>query len=112
MYAVIEEGGKQFIVEKGTIIDIDLQNVDKKKISFSNVLLYNDGKKVEIGSPSVAKCSVTADVIGPVKGPKVIAFKYRKRKDSKKTIGHRQKYTRVKITGIKSAKETKKETQE
>lgn len=103
MYAIIETGGKQYRVEKGDIIDIDLLECEKdKQLEFNDVLLLNDGKESRVGVPCLKDCIVFGQVIQEeVKGPKVIAYKYIKRKDSKKKKGHRQKYSKVKITEIK-----------
>jgi len=67
--------------------------------------MINDGKKISIGSPNLNDCTVKAEVISETKGPKVVAFKYRRRKgSSKKKHGHRQKYSKVKITEIVQGK--------
>lgn len=100
MYAIIQTGGKQYKVAKDDVIDVELLGEDKK-VSFKEVMLFNDGKKVEVGTPHVKGCVVKAEVLEETKGPKVIAFKYKKRKSSSTKIGHRQKYSRVKITEIK-----------
>ena len=102
MYAIIETGGKQYPVEVGDVIDVELLKAEQSKIEFDKVLLVNDGKNAKIGSPTLENCKVFGEILDKqVKAPKVIAFKYKKRKDSKKKIGHRQKYSRVKITEIK-----------
>ena len=101
MYAIIEEGGKQFKVTSGDTIQIDRAvEGDAKTLKFDRVLLVGGEGKPKIGAPLVSGATVTADVIGPVKGPKVITVKYRRRKGYRKKIGHRQGYTAVKITGI------------
>ena len=104
MFAIIETGGKQYRVEKDDVIDVELLNSSKgSKIEFNQVLLFNDGKSAVVGSPTLESCIVFGEILeDEVKGPKVVAFKYRRRKDSKKKIGHRQKYSRVKITEIKA----------
>lgn len=103
MYAIIETGGKQFKVEEGDILDVELIDGSKsKEIQFDDVLLFNDGSKANVGSPVLKNCKVFAEVLDEVKGPKVIAFKYKKRKSCKKKIGHRQNYSRIKITKIKA----------
>lgn len=102
MYAIIETGGKQYRVEKDDIIDIELTSAaEDKKVEFKQVLFLSDGEKISVGTPTVANCTVIGQVEQEVKGPKVISFHYRRRKDSKKKVGHRQKYLRVKITDIK-----------
>ncbi|MCY2951597.1 MAG: 50S ribosomal protein L21 [Planctomycetota bacterium] len=101
MYAIIDEGGKQFKVTSGDTINIDREfTPDQQTITFERVLLVGGEGAPKIGTPTVANASVTADVVGPVKGPKVDIIKYRRRKGFHKHIGHRQKYLRVKITGI------------
>lgn len=103
MYAIIETGGKQYWVKKGDIIDVELLQ-DKKSVKFEQVLLVQDENTTKIGSPTVEKYLVSGEVLKEeVKGPKVVAYKYKKRKRStRKKKGHRQKYARVKITDIKA----------
>ncbi len=99
MYAIIETGSKQYRVEKGDIIDVELLE-GENKISFTNVLLCSDGTTPKVGSPYLPGCEVVGELLGEAKGPKVIAFKYKKRKNYRRKVGHRQKYSRVKITEI------------
>ena len=103
MYAIIETGGKQYRVQEGDVIDIDLLD-DKKKVKFEQVLLVQDENTTKIGNPTVEKCLVSGEIIeAEIKGPKVIAYKYKKRhRSTRKKKGHRQKYSRVKITEIKA----------
>ncbi len=100
MYAIIASGGKQHRVKKGDIIDVELLKETEGKVEFSDVLLYHDGESSHIGLPHLEKCKVKGEVIGEEKGPKVIAYKYKRRKNYHRKVGHRQKYTRVKITEI------------
>ena len=101
MYAIIEEGGKQFKVTTGDTIQVDrAAEDDAKTLTFDRVLLVAGEGQPKIGAPLVGGATVTADVIGPVKGPKVTTVKYKRRKGYRKKIGHRQQYTAVKITGI------------
>ncbi len=102
MYAIIETGGKQYRVEEGDELDIELLGVDGE-VKFDKVLMVHDGTAPKIGLPHLPKCAVHAEVIGQAKGPKVIAFKYKTCKNSRRTVGHRQKYSRVKITKIVAA---------
>ncbi|PIS02559.1 MAG: 50S ribosomal protein L21 [Chlamydiae bacterium CG10_big_fil_rev_8_21_14_0_10_42_34] len=102
MYAVIETGGKQYRVEEGDEIDVELLGTDGE-VKFDKVLLVHDGNAPKVGLPHLTECAVHAEVIGIAKGPKVIAFKYKKRKKSRRTVGHRQKYSRVKIKKIVAA---------
>ncbi len=101
MYAIIDEGGRQYKVTAGDTIDIDREgSPDEKTITFGRVLFVGGAGDARIGNPAVPNASVTAEVVGPVKGKKVDIIKYRRRKGFHKHIGHRQKYLRVKITGI------------
>ena len=103
MYAIIEEGGKQFKVTGGDVIRLDRPYDEKgaKKITFDRVLLVAGDGKSKIGAPLVSGASITAEVLGPAKGPKIDIQKYKRRKGYSRTWGHRQKYTEVKINEIK-----------
>ena len=101
MYAIIETGGKQYRVEKDDVIDVELlETKDAGKIAFDRVLFLNDNSKIKLGNPHVIGGVVLGEVLQEVKGPKVIAYKYKKRKGYRKKKGHRQQYLRVKITEI------------
>ena len=101
MYAIIETGGKQYRVEQNDVIDVELLSAaEDGKVEFKNVLFVGDEADAKVGAPYLADCAVKADLLGEVKGPKVIAFKYKKRKRYRRKVGHRQKYARVKITEI------------
>jgi large subunit ribosomal protein L21 len=101
MYAIIEEGGRQHKVTSGDLIQIDREvGADDKTVTFDRVLLIGGEGDPRIGTPVVAGATVTADIIGPTKGPKIRTVKYKRRKGYHKTIGHRQKYTSVRVTGI------------
>ena len=103
MLAVIKTGGKQYIVSPGKKIKVEkLGKKEGSEISFSDVLLLEKNKKVEIGTPKVAGAKVTAKVIEHGKADKVIIFKYRAKKRYKVKKGHRQPYTQVEITGIET----------
>jgi large subunit ribosomal protein L21 len=101
MYAIIEDSGTQFKVTTGDTIRID-RSVDEgeKTVTFDRVLLVAGEGDPRIGAPIVSGATVTAEVLGPVKGKKVVSVKHRRRKGYYKKIGHRQNYTAVKITGI------------
>ena len=96
--AVIETGGKQYIVSKDDILDIELLG-DEKNVSF-DVLCLIDGEDVTVGAPLVKDAAVTAEVLETVRAPKVTAIRYKAKKRVHKTRGHRQNYTRIKITKI------------
>lgn len=101
MYAIIEEGGRQYRVTSGDTILIDRElSGDQRSITFDRVLMVGGEGQPRIGTPLVSGATVTADVIGPTKGPKVETFKYKRRKGYHKKIGHRQPYLSVKVTGI------------
>ena len=101
MIAIIKTGGKQYLVQPGDKLKIEkLEEKEGAEISFSDVLLTDDGKKVEIGTPLV-KAEVSAKVLSHGKGDKIIIFKYKAKKRESRKIGHRQPYTEVEITGIK-----------
>lgn len=100
MYAIIQTGGKQFRVAQGDIIDVELLNVTESKVSFTDVRLFHDGSKATVGLPNVAGCIVNGEILEEVKGPKIIAFQYKRRKSCHRKVGHRQQFSRVKITAI------------
>ena len=103
MYAIIEEGGRQYKVTGGDLIQIDRQvGADEKTIKFDRVLLVAGEGSPKIGTPLVSGATVSADVLGPIKGPKIDIYKYKRRKGYHKKQGHRQQYTAVKITDIKA----------
>ncbi len=105
MYAIIRTGSKQYKVQEGDEIDVELlKTAEGNSVEFDEVLLFNDGTNVKVGTPHVNGMLVEGEVVGTTKGPKVIAFKYIRRKATSKKIGHRQKYLRVKIKKIKGAK--------
>src|SRR3954462_10739509 len=101
MYAIIEEGGRQFKVTSGDVIRIDRPfDENTKNLTFDRVLLVAGEGDPKIGIPAVGGATVTADVIREAKGPKIDIQKYKRRKGYHRRIGHRQKYTEVRITGI------------
>jgi large subunit ribosomal protein L21 len=103
-YAIIQTGGRQFRVQSGDVIDVELLGVEAgQKTVFNEVLLATDDAGVKIGSPLLAGASVTAEVIeGERKAPKVVSYKFKRRKGYHRTVGHRQKLTRVKVGEIKA----------
>ncbi len=107
-YAIIKTGGRQYRVAEGDTIDVDLLEGEAgQKLTFDNVLMHADGEKLTHGTP-VSGASVTGEVVEQRKDKKVIAFKYRRRKGYHRTVGHRRKLTRVKITGISLGSKSKK----
>jgi len=107
MYAVIETGGKQYRVETGDVIDVELVPVSGKKVrkvKFDRVLLVGGDKGVKIGDPLVTGAEVTGVLVDEVRGPKIRVFKMKRRKGYRRTQGHRQDLLRVKIDGIKTGR--------
>jgi large subunit ribosomal protein L21 len=101
MYAIIETGGKQYRVEKGDIIDIELLDAKNDgQVEFKQVLFINNGSAIKIGKPYLDQSAVKGELVSEVKGPKVVAYKYKRRKGYRRKVGHRQRYSRVKITDI------------
>ena len=100
MYAVIETGGKQYKISQGDIIFVELLDGEKgTQVEFENVHLIAEEEKISCGE-SVKSAKVRGTIIGEKKAKKVVAFKYKKRKDSRKKIGHRQKYTSIRVDEI------------
>lgn len=100
-YAIIKTGGKQYRVATGDVILVEKLDAEPgTETSFTDVLLYAEGAAVKSNASDLQGAKVTAEVVAQVKGDKVIAFKYRRRKGYHRTVGHRQKLTKVKITGI------------
>jgi len=100
MYAIIETGGKQYRVSEGDVLKIEKVE-ETGAVTFDKVLAVSDGDKLSVGNPFISSATVTADVVGTGKGKKVLVFKMRPRKNYRKTRGHRQPYTEVKIKEIK-----------
>jgi large subunit ribosomal protein L21 len=100
-YAVIRTGGKQYKVAEGDTVRVDLlTGAAGDKVKFDDVLMIG-GDEPKIGKPLVAGASVEAEIIGEAKGDKLVVFKFRKRKRSRRKNGHRQAFTAVKITKVK-----------
>ncbi len=101
MYAVLQTGGKQYRVEAGDLLEIELVSAEPgQTYVFDQVLLVNNEGTVSVGSPTVAGATVVADVIKHIRGEKKIAFKFRRRKGYHRTVGHRQELTVVKVKEI------------
>jgi large subunit ribosomal protein L21 len=101
MFAVIKTGGKQYRVAANEQITVmHLAGEAGEKVTFGDVLMVGDGDNMKVGAPLVSGASVAGEIVGQERGPKVIAFKKRRRKNSKRKRGHRQDLTIVRITGI------------
>ena len=106
MYAIIESCGKQYKVAEGDVIFFEKLDVEEgKKVTFDNVVLVSDDKKVEVGAPYVKGVKVEGKVVSHGKGEKILVYKYKAKKNYRRTQGHRQPYTKVEITKIKTAAE-------
>ena len=102
-YAVIQTGNKQYQVRKGDVIDVELLSgisEENKEVCFHDVLFIFDGTKASVGAPTVSHAVVKGELVSYVRGEKVIAYKYKKRKNYHKKTGHRQNYLRVKICDL------------
>lgn len=101
MYAVIKSGGKQYRVEEGQQVDVELLGVDDddENVELRPVLLV-DGDTVLAGPKALSKAKVMAKVVGEAKGPKITGFTYKNKSNQRKRWGHRQRYSTIEITGI------------
>ena len=111
MYAIIESCGRQYKVTEGDVVFFEKLEVEEgKKVTFDNVVLVSDDKKVEVGAPYVKGAKVEGKVVAHGKAKKIIVFKYKAKKNYRRKQGHRQPYTKVEITSIK--KQTSKKQAE
>ncbi len=101
MFAVIRTGSKQYRVQEGDVLDVELFETEEgRDATFNEVLLVADGDRVKVGQPTVSGAAVSAEVLGEVKGEKVVAFKFKRRQGYHRTVGHRQRFLRVKVKQI------------
>lgn len=114
MYAIIRAGGKQAKVHEGDELDVErIKSTDK--VSYTPLLIVNDDGSIISDSTTLGKASVTAEIIGETAGEKIDIFKYKNKTGYRRRHGHRQKYTRIKVTKIKAGakkKTTKKKAEE
>ena len=99
-YAVIKTGGKQYRIQEGDKFDVEKLDVEIDAILTFDALIVGEGESVKIGAPIVEGASVTAKVINQYRGPKGVAFKFKRRKGFHKTIGFRRSLTTLEITAI------------
>ena len=112
MKAIIETGGKQYSVEEKSIIYIEKLDVEEgKKVTFDNVVLVSNDGKVQVGNPYVKGVKVEGKVVAHGKHKKIVVFKMKAKKNQRKKQGHRQPYTKVEITGIKTAAKKAEKTE-
>ena len=104
-YAIIETGSKQYKVEPKSIIEIEKLTLPEgaKEVSLDKVLLVRDGETVHVGTPLLEGAKVLCDYLGEKRQPKVISFKYRRRKASRRKKGHRQDLIRLRVKEIIAA---------
>jgi large subunit ribosomal protein L21 len=104
MYAVVETGGKQYRVAAGDKLEVEKLPVDAgQDFTFDKVLMVSNDDAVQMGSPTVEGATVEATVVDQIKGDKVVAFKFKRRKGYRKKKGHRQRHSVVEIKEIKTA---------
>ena len=104
MYALIEACGKQYKVEEKDVVFFEKLDVEEgKKVTFDKVILVSDDGKIQVGNPYVKGVKVEGKVVSHGKGKKIIVFKMKPKKNERKKQGHRQPYTKVEITSIKTA---------
>ena len=104
MYAVIVSGGQQYRVKPGQFLKVEKIAVGTEStVKFDKILMVYDGEKTMVGAPYLAGYTVNAEVIKEGRGDKIRIIKFKRRKHHMKTMGHRQSYTEVKITGIQAA---------
>ena len=104
MYAIIESCGRQYKVAEGDVVFFEkLEAEEGKKVTFDKVVLVSDDKKVEVGAPYVKGVKVEGKVVSHGKAKKILVYKYKAKKNYRRTQGHRQPYTKVEITSIKTA---------
>jgi len=113
MYAIVETGGKQYQVEEGRYVDVELLGEEKDaKVVFDKVIMIVNGKKSKVGQPYVANAKVEGTVLKIDRAKKIIVFKQRPKKGYRKKQGHRQGFTRVMINKIRTTATKKSETAE
>ena len=109
MYAIIEACGRQYKVEENATVFFEkLEEEEGKTVTFDKVILVSDNGKVQVGNPYVKGVKVEGKVVSHGRGKKILVFKYKAKKNERKTRGHRQDYTKVEITSIKAGTAAKK----
>ncbi|MBU3759826.1 MAG: 50S ribosomal protein L21 [Candidatus Omnitrophica bacterium] len=102
-YAIVETGSKQYWVEPEAVLEVEKLEFDEnqKEIDLTQVLFAKDGTDFKIGEPVISGAKVVCEILGNMKGKKVITYKFRRRKASRNMKGHRQTYTRLRVKEIK-----------
>ena len=101
VYAIVATGGRQYRVEPGQRLEIEKVSAESgTEIELGDVLLVGDGENITVGTPTIPGARVLADVLGEVKGKKIIVFKYKNKVRYRRKTGHRQRYSRLQIKEI------------
>lgn len=104
MYAVVTSGGKQYKVQEGDVLKVEkIDGAIGDAVSFGEVLMVSDGENIQVGQPLLDQVAVNGQIVEQGKLKKIIVFKYKRRKRYRRTQGHRQAFTAVKIESIKAA---------
>jgi large subunit ribosomal protein L21 len=107
MYAVVETGGKQYRVQAGDIVEVELLDCEEgQQVTLDRVLAVGEGDALQVGQPTVADAAVEATVLAQTRGPKELIFKHKRRKDYRRLTGHRQELLRLRINSISVGGET------
>lgn len=113
MFAIVETGGKQYQVEEGRYVDVELLDREKDaKIIFDKIVMIANGKKSKVGQPYVAGASAEGTIVKHDKDKKIIVYKQRPKKGYRKKQGHRQGFTRVMISKIRTSAQKKADAAE
>ena len=113
MFAIVETGGKQYQVEEGRYLDVELlEGEENAKVVFDKVVMIVNGKKSKVGQPYVAGASAEGTIVKHDKAKKVIVYKQRPKKGYRKKQGHRQGFTRVMISKIRTSAAKKSASEE
>ena len=108
MYAIVETGGKQYQMEEGRYLKVELLDADvESKVTFDKIIMLANGKKSKVGQPYVKGASVEGTILAHDKEKKVIVYKQRPKKGYRKKQGHRQGFTKIMITKIRSTAQKK-----
>lgn len=100
-YAVVETGGKQYRVQTGDTIQVELLNAEEgDSLKIQPVLAISDGKELRVGAPALENAEVTAKVVKHIRGEKVVSFKKKRRKGYSRKVGHRQELTVLEVENI------------
>ena len=103
MYAVVKTGGKQYRVQEGDVLRVEKLSGDVgAEIAFDDVLLFSDGENLRVGTPILDNVAVTGRIVEQGKAPKILVFKYKRRKRYRRKQGHRQPYTAIQIDSIEA----------